>query len=130
MEKKIINTTNAPAPIGPYNQSVLAGNTLYVSGQIPIDPATGNLVETGIEAATHQVMKNLQAILEAAGMGFGDVVKTTIFLTDMKTFPQVNEVYGTYFTSDFPARETVQVAALPKGVNVEISVIAVSRGAA
>lgn len=130
MEKKIINTTNAPAPIGPYNQSVLTGNTLYVSGQIPIDPATGNLVETGIEAATHQVMKNLQAILEAAGMGFQDVVKTTIFLTDMKTFPQVNEVYGTYFTSDFPARETVQVAALPKGVNVEISVIAVSRGAA
>ncbi|RFS24072.1 RidA family protein [Chitinophaga silvatica] len=125
MEKKIINTSKAPAPIGPYNQAVKVGNTLYVSGQIPIDPATGELAKGGIEADTHQVMKNLQAVLEAADMGFQDVVKTTIFLTDMKTFPQVNEVYGTYFTSDFPARETVQVAALPKGVNVEISVIAV-----
>ena len=125
MEKKIINTTKAPAPIGPYNQSVKAGNTLYVSGQIPIDPASGELVKAGIESETHQVMKNLQAILEEAGMSFGNVVKTTIFLTDMKTFPQVNEVYGTYFSSDFPARETVQVAALPKGVDVEISVIAV-----
>ncbi|NLR60047.1 RidA family protein [Chitinophaga polysaccharea] len=125
MEKQIINTPNAPAPIGPYNQSVKVGNTLYVSGQIPLDPASGNLVTSGISDETHQAMKNLAAVLTAAGMGFQNVVKTTIFITDMQTFPQVNEAYGSYFTSDFPARETVQVAALPKGVNVEISVIAV-----
>ncbi len=125
MEKQIINTNNAPAPIGPYNQAVKAGNTLFVSGQIPLDPATGELVTTGIVDETQLVMKNLQAVLTAAGMGFSDVVKTTIFITDMKTFPQVNEVYGSYFTGNYPARETVQVAALPKGVNVEISVIAV-----
>ncbi|NLR78734.1 RidA family protein [Chitinophaga eiseniae] len=125
MEKQIINTPNAPAPIGPYNQSVKVGNTLYVSGQIPLDPASGNLVTSGISDETHQAMKNLEAVLTAAGMSFQNVVKTTIFLTDMQTFPQVNEAYGSYFTSDFPARETVQVAALPKGVNVEISVIAV-----
>lgn len=125
MEKQIINTPNAPAPIGPYNQSVKVGNTLYVSGQIPLDPASGNLVTSGITDETHQAMKNLEAVLSAAGMSFQNVVKTTIFLTDMQTFPQVNEAYGSYFTGDFPARETVQVAALPKGVNVEISVIAV-----
>lgn len=125
MEKQIINTPNAPAPIGPYNQSVKVGNTLYVSGQIPLEPASGNLVTSGISDETHQAMKNLEAVLIAAGMSFQNVVKTTIFLTDMQTFPQVNEAYGSYFTSDFPARETVQVAALPKGVNVEISVIAV-----
>ncbi|MFY0253221.1 RidA family protein [Chitinophaga sp. 30R24] len=125
MEKKIINTTHAPAPIGPYNQSVKAGNTLYVSGQIPLDPVSGDLIQSGIIDETHQAMKNIQAILTAADMSLGNVVKTTIFLTDMKTFPQVNEVYGSYFSSDYPARETVQVAALPKGVNVEISVIAV-----
>ncbi|TWF44468.1 2-iminobutanoate/2-iminopropanoate deaminase [Chitinophaga polysaccharea] len=125
MEKQIINTPNAPAPIGPYNQSVKVGNTLYVSGQIPLEPASGNLVTSGISDETHQAMKNLEAVLTAAGMSFQNVVKTTIFLTDMQTFPQVNEAYGSYFTSDFPARETVQVAALPKGVNVEISVIAV-----
>ncbi|NIG52211.1 RidA family protein [Chitinophaga sp. Cy-1792] len=125
MEKQIFNTNNAPAPIGPYNQAVKAGNTLYVSGQIPFDPATGELVTSGIKDAADMVMKNLQAILTEAGMSFADVVKTTIFLTDMNTFAQVNEVYGSYFTGNYPARETVQVAALPRGVNVEISVIAV-----
>lgn len=125
MEKQIINTNNAPAPIGPYNQSVKAGNTLYVSGQIALDPVSGELVKSGIVDATHQVMKNLQAVLTAAGLGFEHIVKTTIFLTDMKTFPQVNEVYGSYFKGDFPARETVEVSGLPKGVEVEISVIAV-----
>ncbi|CAL1520896.1 RidA family protein [Chitinophaga sp. MM2321] len=124
MEKQIINTTNAPAPIGPYNQAVKAGNMLFVSGQIALDPASGQLVTLGIADETHQVMKNIQAVLTAADMGFNEVVKTTIFLTDMNTFPQVNEVYGSYFTDNYPARETVQVAALPKGVNVEISVIA------
>ncbi|KAG4069339.1 hypothetical protein HA402_012192 [Bradysia odoriphaga] len=125
MEKQIINTNSAPAPIGPYNQSVKAGNTLYVSGQIALDPVSGELIKSGIVDETHQVMKNIQAILTAAGVGFENVVKSTIFLTDMKTFPQVNEVYGSYFSSDFPARETVQVSGLPKGVDVEISVIAV-----
>ncbi|SEW06523.1 RidA family protein [Chitinophaga arvensicola] len=124
MEKQIINTNNAPAPIGPYNQSVKAGNTLYVSGQIALDPVSGELIKSGIVDETHQVMKNIQAILTAAGIGFENVVKSTIFLTDLKTFPQVNEVYGSYFSSDFPARETVQVSGLPKGVDVEISVIA------
>ncbi|MEI3801604.1 MULTISPECIES: RidA family protein [unclassified Chitinophaga] len=125
MEKQIINTNNAPAPIGPYNQSVKAGNTLYVSGQIALDPVSGELIKSGIVDETHQAMRNLQAVLTAAGLGFEHIVKTTIFITDMKTFPQVNEVYGSYFTSDFPARETVEVSGLPKGVNVEISVIAV-----
>ncbi|NSL89648.1 RidA family protein [Chitinophaga solisilvae] len=125
MEKQIINTNNAPAPIGPYNQAVKAGNTLYVSGQIPLNPATGELVKSGIVDEAHMVMKNLEAILQEAGLNFSDVVKSTIFLTDMGTFPQVNEVYGSYFSSNYPARETVQVAALPKGVNVEISVIAI-----
>lgn len=126
MEKQIINTTKAPAPIGPYSQSVKAGNTLYVSGQIALDPVSGELIKSGIVDETHQVMKNLAAILAEAGMDFSRIVKTTIFLTDMKTFPQVNEVYGSYFSSNFPARETVEVAGLPKGVNVEISVIAVA----
>lgn len=123
--KKIINTSYAPAPIGPYSQAILAGNTLYVSGQIPIDPATGNLVTINIIRETNQVMHNILAILKEAGMDFSNVVKTTIFLTDMNNFVNVNEVYGQYFTSDFPARETVQVSRLPKDVNVEISVIAV-----
>ncbi len=122
--KKIINTTNAPAPIGPYNQAVEAGGLLFVSGQIPSNPATGEIVTSGIKDEAKQVMENIGAILTAAGLSFANVVKTTIFLTDMGTFAQVNEVYGGYFTSDFPARETVQVAALPKNVNVEISVIA------
>ncbi len=122
--KKIINTVHAPSPIGPYNQAVLANGTLYISGQIAIDSASGNLVLTDIVTETHQVMKNLQAILEAAGMNFSNVVKSSIFLLDMNNFAKVNEVYGAYFSTDFPARETVQVSCLPKQVNVEISMIA------
>lgn len=125
MEKQIINTTKAPAPIGPYNQAVLAGNMLFVSGQIPLDTTTGALVTTGIKDETEKVMENLAAILEAAGMNFSNVVKSSIFLTDMHQFALVNEVYAKYFSENAPARETVQVAALPKFVNVEISVIAV-----
>lgn len=124
MEKKIINTTNAPAPIGPYNQAVQFGNLLFVSGQIPLDAATGNLVQDDIQAETRKVMENLAAILKEAGMDFSNVIKSTIFLMDMGKFAQVNEIYGSYFTENAPARETVQVAGLPRGVNVEISVIA------
>ncbi len=124
MEKKIIITNNAPAPIGPYNQAVQFGNMLFVSGQIALDPATGNLVQSDIQAETRQVMANLSAILQAAGMDFSNVIKSSIFLMDMGQFAQVNEIYGGYFPADAPARETVQVAGLPKGVNVEISVIA------
>jgi 2-iminobutanoate/2-iminopropanoate deaminase len=124
MEKKIINTSNAPAPIGPYNQSVQYGDMLFISGQIPIDPATGELVKGDIKAETTQVMKNLAAILAEAGMGFSNIIKSTIFLMDMGQFATVNEVYGSYFKDNAPARETVQVSGLPKGVNVEISMIA------
>ena len=123
---KIIKTDKAPAPIGPYSQATVAGNFIFVSGQIPLDPATGQLVTSGIKDEATLVMENIKAILTEAGAGFKNVVKTSIFLTDMDTFAQVNEVYGTYFTANFPARETVQVSALPKGVNVEISVIALS----
>ncbi len=122
--KTIINTEQAPAPIGPYNQAILAGNMLFVSGQIALDAVSGSLVLDNIEVETHQVMKNIQAILTKAGLGFSDVVKTSIFLSDMGTFAKVNEIYGSYFTSDYPARETVQVSVLPKNVNIEISVIA------
>ena len=125
MSKTIITTPNAPAPIGPYNQAVLSGETLFISGQICIDPATGNLKNKDIQEETHQVMHNLKAILQQAAMDFSNVVKTTIFITDMHQFGAVNEVYGKYFEADFPARETVQVSALPKFVNVEISMIAV-----
>ncbi len=124
MEKKIIRTESAPAPIGPYNQAVQFGNMLFVSGQIALDAATGELVQGDIQAETKKVMENLQAVLAAAGMDFSDVLKSTIFLMDMGQFAQVNEVYGSYFTENAPARETVQVAGLPKGVNVEISVVA------
>jgi 2-iminobutanoate/2-iminopropanoate deaminase len=124
MEKKIINTPQAPAPIGPYNQAVLVNNTLYISGQICIDPVSGNLKNKDIQDETHQVMHNLKAILQDAGMTFSNVVKTTIFITDMGKFSELNEVYGKYFDGNFPARETVQVSALPKSVNVEISMIA------
>jgi 2-iminobutanoate/2-iminopropanoate deaminase len=124
MSKQIINTLNAPAPIGPYNQSVKAGGLLFISGQIAMDPATGNITAEGVEAETHQVMKNLHAILQAAGLGFSAVVKTTIFLTDMSLFAAVNEIYAGYFEGDHPARETVAVKGLPRGVNVEISMIA------
>ena len=125
MVKQIINTEKAPAPIGPYSQAVKAGNFLFVSGQIPIHPATGELVQSGIKDEAQQVMKNIEAILNEAKLTFEHIVKTTIFLTDMSLFAAVNEVYGTYFNGDFPARETVAVKALPKGVNVEISVLAV-----
>lgn len=125
MDKKIINTQNAPAPIGPYNQAVLAGETLYISGQIALNPETGELNNASLQDETHQCMKNLQAILSEAGLNFSNVIKSTIFITDMNRFAEINEVYGSYFTGDFPARETVQVAALPKFVNVEISMIAV-----
>jgi 2-iminobutanoate/2-iminopropanoate deaminase len=125
MEKKIINTKKAPAPIGPYNQAILSGNTLYISGQVCIDPATGNLKNKDIQDETYQVMQNLRVILQEAGMNFSNVVKSTIFITDMNRFSEINEIYGKYFENDFPARETVQVSALPKSVNVEISMIAV-----
>ncbi len=126
MSKQIIKTNQAPAAIGPYSQAVKAGNLLFVSGQIPLDHETGNVVTGGIELETHRVMKNISAILEAAGCSFGNIVKTTIFLKSMDDFAKVNEVYASYFTADYPARETVEVSKLPKGVNVEISVIATS----
>lgn len=125
MEKQIVNTTDAPAPIGPYNQAVKAGNFLFVSGQIPLDAVSGELVSSGIQDETEKVMQNLAAILKEAGMDFSNVVKSNIFLTDMKQFALMNEVYGKYFPEQAPARECVQVSALPKFVNVEISVIAV-----
>jgi 2-iminobutanoate/2-iminopropanoate deaminase len=124
MEKKIINTSNAPAPIGPYSQAVQAGPMLFISGQIPIDPKTGNVEATDIAAETHQVMQNLKAILSAAGADFSHVVKTTILLSDMSLFSTVNEIYGKYFSSDFPARETYAVKTLPKSVNIEVSMVA------
>lgn len=123
--KKIINSPKAPAPIGPYSQAVLHGNTLYVSGQIPIDQSTGNLIDSSIEAETEQVMKNLQYVLEEAGTSFENVVKCSIFISDMGDFSKINEVYGRYFIENPPARETVAVKTLPKNVNVEISCIAV-----
>lgn len=126
MNKEVIKTDKAPAPIGPYNQAIKTGDLLFISGQIAIDPSTNELLEGDIKQETNQVMKNLQAILEEGGCGFSNVVKTTIFLSDMSLFPTVNEVYGSYFESDFPARETVAVKGLPKGVNVEISMIAAS----
>lgn len=124
MEKKIINTNNAPAPIGPYNQAVSFGNLLFISGQIAIDPTSGELVKGDVTAEAQQVMKNLQAILTEARMDFSNVLKTTIFLMDMQQFSAVNEVYAAYFADAAPARETVQVAGLPKGVQVEISMVA------
>jgi 2-iminobutanoate/2-iminopropanoate deaminase len=124
--KKIIFTEKAPAPIGPYNQAVLVGNTLYTSGQIAINPATGELVTSNIEAETTQVMENMKAVLEAAGMTFENVVKSTIFIMNMGDFGAINTVYGSYFNEKTaPARETVQVACLPKNLNIEISMIAI-----
>ena len=132
MNKTVINTSNAPAPIGPYSQAIQTDNLgkpghamLFISGQICIDPATGNLKNRNVQEETQQVMKNLEAILQQAGLNFSDVVKTSIFITNMNRFAEVNEVYGKYFQNNFPARETVQVSALPKFVNVEISMIAV-----
>ncbi len=123
--KEIIKTLKAAQPVGPYNQAVKVGNMLYVSGQIPLDPATGELVTGGVPEQTRMVMQNLGAILEAAGMEFSNVIKCSIFITDMKEFPKLNEVYAEYFEDDPPARETIQVGALPKFVDVEISCIAV-----
>ena len=123
--KKIVNTSNAPKPIGPYNQAVISGNLIFISGQIAFDPSTGELVIEEIQAETKQVMENLKSILDEAGLSFKDVIKTSIFLSDMNNFQQVNEVYGSYFSDeDAPARETVEVSRLPKDVNVEISMIA------
>ena len=125
MANTIITSANAPAPIGPYNQAVLANGMLFVSGQIALDPVSGDLVQADIETETHQVMKNLQAILQAAGLGFEQVVKCTIFVKDLGNFAKINGVYGSYFSENAPARETVEVSRLPKDVNVEISCIAV-----
>ncbi len=122
--KKVITSKNAPAPIGPYSHAVLFGNTLFISGQVAKKAENGEMVLGNIKDETHQVMFNLKAILTEAGMDFSNVCKTTIFLTNMNDFASVNEVYGSYFTADFPARETVQVSKLPLNVNVEISVIA------
>ena len=121
---KIINTTMAPAPIGPYSQAVQCGNILFVSGQIALDPTNGQLITTSISAQATCIMQNIEAILHAAGLNFSNIVKTTIFLTSMSDFDEVNKVYGSYFKDNFPARETVAVAGLPKGVNLEISVTA------
>ncbi len=126
MKKKIITTLNAPAPIGPYNQAVLSDKTLYISGQIPLIPDTMEILNSTIEEETDLVMNNLKAILETAQMTFKNVVKTSIFLSDMNDFAKVNDIYGRYFDNDFaPARETIAVKALPKSVRVEISMIAV-----
>jgi len=125
MTKQIVNTAKAPAPIGPYNQAIKAGNLLFISGQVALMPGTGELANADIIEETHQVMKNLKAILAEADMDFNAVVKTTIFLSDMELFGQVNDIYGKYFDADFPARETVAVKGLPKNVNVEISMIAI-----
>ena len=124
--KKIIKTSKAPAPIGPYNQAILSGNTLYTSGQIAIDPSTGKLKTGTIEEETTLVMENMKAVLAAAEMTFDNVIKTSIFISDMENFSEINTIYGRYFNEDTaPARETVEVANLPKYVNVEISMIAV-----
>lgn len=123
--KTVINTDSAPAPIGPYSQAVEANGLIFVSGQVAIEPSTGELVLDDIKTETTKVMENIKAILNEAGIDFSNIIKTTIFLKDMASFAQVNEVYGSYFTEKFPARETVAVAGLPKNVNVEISVTAV-----
>ena len=125
MSKKIIFTTAAPASIGPYSQAIMVGDTLYVSGQIPIDPDSGDLVTGNIEHEARQVMLNIGAILKEAGLHYHNIIKTSIFLKDMNNFAKVNEVYGHFFTGHYPARETVEVSRLPKDANVEISVIAV-----
>ncbi len=124
MSKNIINTSNAPTPIGPYNQAIKSGNLLFVSGQVALKPGTNDMANADILEETHQVLQNLEAILSEAGMNFSNIVKTSIFLSDMALFAQVNEIYASYFEKDFPARETVAVKGLPKNANVEISVIA------
>ena len=123
--KKIINTSNAPAPVGPYNQAIVHNGTLYASGQIAINPATGELVTSSIEDETHQVMANIKAILTEAGLSFEDVIKCSVFVSDMNNYSRINAVYAEYFNEDTaPARELVEVANLPKFVNIEISIIA------
>jgi 2-iminobutanoate/2-iminopropanoate deaminase len=122
--RDVVSSRDAPAAIGPYSQAVRAGGLLFISGQIPLDPESGEVVNGDVSAQTHRVMRSLGAILEAAGVGFDDVVRTTIFLTDLGDFARVNEVYGSYFTAPAPTRATVQVAALPKSVSVEIDAIA------
>ena len=124
MEKTIINTSEAPAPIGPYSQAVRTGNMLFISGQIALVPGTETIINNSIAEETHQVMKNLLAVLKESGADFNNVVKTSIFLSGMEHFAAVNEVYGTYFSGQYPARETVSVKGLPRNVNVEISMIA------
>lgn len=124
MQKEIIYSKDAPAPIGPYSQAVKTGNLVFISGQVPIDPETGDLKNSSVSEETTQVMKNLETVLKAAGIGFENVVKTTIFLKDMSLFGTVNEVYGSYFKGTFPTRETVAVKGLPRDVSVEISMIA------
>ena len=123
--KKIITIKNAPEPVGPYSQAILQGDTLYSSGQIAIDPKTNSLILDSIEKETHQVMQNIEAILDAAKMNWDNVIKCSIFLSDMNNFSEINEIYASYFTNNYPARETVEVACLPKNVNVEISFIAI-----
>ena len=127
MSKQVINADRAPAPIGPYNQSVMAGGFLFISGQIALNPTSGEFIKCDIKTEAHQCMRNLEEILSEAKVTFEHVVKTTIFITDMNLFAEINEVYSGYFKGDFPARETVAVKALPKGANVEISMIAVER---
>jgi 2-iminobutanoate/2-iminopropanoate deaminase len=127
MPKQVINTDKAPSPIGPYSQAVRANGLVFLSGQVAFIPETGELELSSLEAETHQVMKNIQAVLDEAKLSFEHIVKTTIFLSDMSLFAQVNAVYGTYFKGDFPARETVAVKGLPRGVNVEISMTAVEK---
>lgn len=124
MSKQIINTSSAPAPVGPYNQAIRAGDFLFVSGQIAIDPTTNELFQGDLQGETHLVFKNLEAVLKAAGLGFEHVVKASVFISDMGLFSQINEIYATYFKENEPARECVAVKTLPKNVNVEISVIA------
>ena len=125
MSKEVVYSANAPEPIGPYSQAIKVGNLLFLSGQVAIQKSTGNIITSNVTDETQQVMKNLEEVLKAAGYEFSHIVKTTIFLKDMNNFPKVNEVYGSYFSSEPPARETVEVSRLPKDVNVEISCIAV-----
>lgn len=128
MNKQAILSLDAPAPIGPYSQAMRVGDWIFISGQIPIDPSTGELVSGGIAAQTRQVLQNLQAVLTAVGLSLDSVVKTTIYLTDLTMFSEMNEVYATYFRPPYPARATVQVSALPKGAQVEIEAIAYAGG--
>ncbi len=125
--KKEIQTNNAPSPIGPYSQAILYNNMLFISGQIAINPSTGNIITNSIEKETHQVMNNIKAILEEAEFELKNIVKCSIFISDMKKFSKINKVYGSYFKSPYPSRETVEVSCLPKNVNVEISVIAAKK---